>query len=102
MAQGVLPFKYEAEKNRSGMTALAGLPTYLELASVCRPRFAAARSSSEVTYWGSAPPTDPFYASLVFGGNMNRWAALFSGLSALCASLSVLSQHLRREKPGKR
>jgi hypothetical protein len=35
VAQGVLPFKYEAEKNRSGMTALAGLPTYLELASVC-------------------------------------------------------------------
>src|SRR5450755_625706 len=35
MAQGVLPFKYEAEKNRSGMTALAGLPTYLDLASVC-------------------------------------------------------------------
>src|ERR1022692_2396863 len=35
MAQGVLPFKYEAEKNRSGLTALAGLPTYLELASVC-------------------------------------------------------------------
>src|ERR1035441_7538455 len=35
MAQGVLPFKYEAEKNRSGMTALARLPTYLELASVC-------------------------------------------------------------------
>jgi hypothetical protein len=32
---GVLPFKYEAEKNRSGMTALAGLPTSLELASVC-------------------------------------------------------------------
>ena len=25
MAQGVLPFKYEAEKNRSGMTALAGV-----------------------------------------------------------------------------
>src|SRR5450631_4272962 len=35
MAQGVLPFKYEAEKNWSGMTALAGLPTYLDLASVC-------------------------------------------------------------------
>jgi hypothetical protein len=35
MAQGVLPFKYEAEKNRSGMSALAGLPTYLDLASVC-------------------------------------------------------------------
>ena len=35
MAQGVLPFKYEAEKDRSGMTVLAGLPTYLELASLC-------------------------------------------------------------------
>src|ERR1039457_71876 len=35
MAQGVLPFNYEAEKNRSGMTALAGLPTFLDLASVC-------------------------------------------------------------------
>jgi hypothetical protein len=35
MAQGVLPFKYEAEKNRRGMTALAELPTYLDLASVC-------------------------------------------------------------------
>jgi hypothetical protein len=35
MAQGVLPFKYEAEESRSGMTALAGLPTYLDLAAVC-------------------------------------------------------------------
>jgi len=34
MAQGVLPFKYEEEKGPSGMTALAGLPAYLELAVV--------------------------------------------------------------------
>jgi hypothetical protein len=34
MAQGVLPFKYEVAENRSGMTALAGLPTYLDLAAV--------------------------------------------------------------------
>jgi hypothetical protein len=32
MAQGVLPFKYEEEKRESGMTALAGLPVYLDLA----------------------------------------------------------------------
>jgi len=32
MAQGVLPFKYETEKNTTGMTALAGLPVYLDLA----------------------------------------------------------------------
>lgn len=34
MAQGILPFKYETEKNTTGMTALAGLPVYLDLAKV--------------------------------------------------------------------
>ena len=34
MTQGVLPFKYEVEENRSGMTALGGLPAYLDLAAV--------------------------------------------------------------------
>jgi len=34
MAQGILPFKYETEKNMTGMTALAGLPVYLDLAQV--------------------------------------------------------------------
>ena len=34
MPQGVLSYKYEEEKRTSGMTALAGLPVYLDLASV--------------------------------------------------------------------
>ena len=34
MAQGVLPFQYREEQTASGMTALAGLPLYLELAHV--------------------------------------------------------------------
>jgi len=34
MAQGVLPYKYEEERSEAGMTALAGLPIYLDLASV--------------------------------------------------------------------
>ncbi|MCK5349650.1 MAG: IS1380 family transposase [Desulfobacula sp.] len=34
MSQGVLPFKYEEEKTQSGMTALSGLPVYLDLAKV--------------------------------------------------------------------
>jgi hypothetical protein len=34
MPQGLLPYKYEEEKRESGMTALAGLPLYLDLASV--------------------------------------------------------------------
>ena len=32
--QGVLPFSYEAEPTESGLTALAGLPAYIELAVV--------------------------------------------------------------------
>jgi len=30
MAQGPLPFQYEVEKKSTGMTALAGLPLYVE------------------------------------------------------------------------
>jgi hypothetical protein len=34
VAQGVLPFKYQATEQKSGATALAGLPVYLDLAQV--------------------------------------------------------------------
>jgi hypothetical protein len=34
MPQGVFSYKYEEEKTSTGMTALAGLPVYLDLASV--------------------------------------------------------------------
>jgi hypothetical protein len=34
MAQGVLPYKYEEERTCTGMTGLAGLPIYLDVASV--------------------------------------------------------------------
>ena len=34
MAQGILPFKYETEEKTTGMTALGGLPAYLDLAQV--------------------------------------------------------------------
>jgi hypothetical protein len=34
MAQGVLPYKYEEQRSDTGMTAMAGLPIYLDLASV--------------------------------------------------------------------
>ena len=32
MEQGVLSYQYEREKNEAGMTALGGLPVYLDLA----------------------------------------------------------------------
>jgi hypothetical protein len=34
MAQGILPFKYEEDVKTGGMTALGGLPTYLDLAHI--------------------------------------------------------------------
>ena len=34
MIQGVLPFKYEAGKKTTGITALASFPVYLDLAEV--------------------------------------------------------------------
>lgn len=34
MAQGLIPFKYEIDEGSSGLTALAGLPIYLDLAAV--------------------------------------------------------------------
>ncbi|HDH33932.1 MAG TPA: IS1380 family transposase, partial [Nitrospirae bacterium] len=33
MAQKVLPYKYEIKEEKTGMTALGGLPTYLDLAA---------------------------------------------------------------------
>lgn len=36
MPQGLLPFKYEVERETTGLTALAGLPVYLDLAHAMR------------------------------------------------------------------
>jgi len=42
-----------------------------------------------VAYWGSAPPTDPFYRAVKFSANMNRIAATLSGISALLAAIAM-------------
>ena len=36
MPQGILPFQYEKEQNAVGITGLAGLPLYLDLAKVAK------------------------------------------------------------------
>ncbi len=38
MAQGVLDYQYEKEKREAGMTALGGLPIYLDMGEVIRLR----------------------------------------------------------------
>jgi hypothetical protein len=38
----------------------------------------------------STSASEPFYSALQFSAEMNRWAALFSSLSALCAGGKLL------------
>ena len=40
-----------------------------------------------LTYWDSVPENDPFYKAVKFSAQLNRWAAGFSGLSAMCFSI---------------
>ena len=42
-----------------------------------------------LAYWGSTPEADPFYQVVKFSARMNKWAAFFSGLSALCAAATI-------------
>lgn len=37
-----------------------------------------------VSYWDYAPNDDPFYAAMIYSARMNKYAAIFSGLSAMC------------------
>jgi len=46
MAQGVLPFQYQEQSTAAGLTALAGLPTYLDLAQASGLRDAIRRHLS--------------------------------------------------------
>jgi hypothetical protein len=36
------------------------------------------------TYWGHTPDNDPFFQAVKFSARWNRYAAGFSGASALC------------------
>jgi hypothetical protein len=51
---------------------------------------AAGRIPHVITLPKSDEKNEPFYAALQISSQMNRWAALFSGLSALSASLKIL------------
>ena len=43
-----------------------------------------------ITYWDAVPESDPFYRAVKFSALMNRWAAGFSGLSALCMGVEIV------------
>ena len=48
------------------------------------------RIPSSVTYWSGPPPDDPREIALRFAWALNGYAALFTGLAALCASIRAL------------
>jgi hypothetical protein len=43
-----------------------------------------------LTYWYKTPEHDPFYLAVKSSAVMNRWAAGFSGASALCMGIGLL------------
>ena len=45
-----------------------------------------------VAYWDRTPDTDPFYVAVKFSAQMNKWAAGFSGLSALCMAIRIFTR----------
>jgi hypothetical protein len=45
-----------------------------------------------VSYWDGTPPEDPFYRAFVVSVKMNKWAAGFSGVSAILFGLSLAIQ----------
>jgi hypothetical protein len=47
-----------------------------------------------VGYWDSTPETDPFRLAVVASAKMNRWAAGFSGASALSMATRIFAQRL--------
>jgi hypothetical protein len=42
-----------------------------------------------IAYWNQTPENDPFYEAVRFSAVMNKWAAGFSGASALCMGLRL-------------
>ncbi len=43
-------------------------------------------------YWDKTPENDPFFMAIKHSATMNRWAAGFSGVSALCMAVSLFAK----------
>jgi hypothetical protein len=43
-----------------------------------------------LSYWGGVPVNDPFYSAIRFSAKMNAFAAVFSGVSAVCMGISAI------------
>jgi hypothetical protein len=54
---------------------------------------AAKNAPLPITYWDQTPANDPFVQAVGFATRMNRFAALFSALSAACAVASLAARY---------
>jgi hypothetical protein len=45
-----------------------------------------------LSYYDAAPENDPFYVAVKFSARMNTWAAILSGLSALCVGAGIIAR----------
>ena len=92
MAQGVLPFRYECERNGSGMTALAGLPPYLELAAVSGLTDSIRRHlqvcGDQKQGWTDTQIVMPLVLLNVAGGNCVDDLQKFEGGRGFCQSVA--------------
>jgi hypothetical protein len=43
-----------------------------------------------LSYWGGVPADDPFYSAIRFSAKMNAFAAVFSGVSAVCMCTTAM------------
>jgi hypothetical protein len=55
---------------------------------------AAGKLPPMIAYWDSTPTNDPYYVAIAHSARLNRFAAGFSGLSALCLAISTIVRYL--------
>jgi hypothetical protein len=102
MAQGILPFRYEGEPTASGMTALAGLPPYLELAVVSglidsiRHRLKVCAEQKQG--WTDSQIVIPLVLLNVAGGNFVDDLRILEGDEGFAKLLRRVEQHGLRRK----
>ncbi len=106
MAQGVLPFRYECERTGSGMTALAGLLPYVELAAVSGLSDSVRRHlqvcADQEQGWTDTQIVIPLVLLNVAGGNAVDDLQRFEGDEGFAKVLRRVGMHglRRRERRG--
>ena len=96
MPQGLLPFKYEAEKQQTGLTALGGLPVYLDLAHLAGLRrsadeYVGARQDSQG--WTDAQMITALILLNLAGGECVDDLRILEADAGLCKVIRGVEQH---------